>query len=202
MGAAEPFLRESDHTYWIGERRIPGVTSIIDHLTDFSRVPADKLEVARQKGQAVHSMVDMHEKGILDEESLPAWLQPILSRYLKWLRETGFRTIKAEHKVYHSVYCYAGMLDRYGEFVHAAEFGFVDFKRSFLAGEVIGVQLAAYQAAYIDQHRDDKNAKKAKRYALRLHEDGPYRMEPYTDEGQFQDFLTCLAHQRVKEKYQ
>lgn len=201
MGASEPFLRESDHTYWIGERRVPGVTSIIAHLTDFGNIPEGTLEIARQKGVAVHAMADMHEKGTLDEDQLPEWMQPVFERYLKWLRETGFRTIASEHRVFHPVYGYAGTLDRYGEFAHAAEFGFVDFKRSFMAGKVIGMQLSAYKEGYAAQHRDDKNAKKAKRYALKLNENGPYRMEPYTDESQFQDFLTCLAHQRVKEKY-
>lgn len=200
MGAAEPFLRESDHTYWVGERRVPGVTSVINHLTDYGLIQADKLEVARQKGVAVHAMADLHAKGILDEDELPEWLQPVFVQYLKLVRETGLRVIDSEKIVYHKVYGYAGKLDRYVELAHAAEFAFVDFKRSFFAGQVTGIQLAAYKAAYIEQEQD-RDARKAKRYGVKLNETGPYRMELYADESQFQEFLTCLAHQHLKEKY-
>lgn len=200
MGATEPFLRESDHTYWIGERQVPGVTSIIGHLTGYGDIPPARMEVARQKGMAVHSMADMHAKGILDEDALPAWMQPVYVQYQKLLRETGMRVIASEKIVHHKVYGYAGKLDRYVELAHAAEFAFVDFKRSFLAGQVTGIQLAAYKTAYVEQERD-QDARKAKRYGLKLNENGPYRMEPYTDESQFQDFLVCLTHHRLKEKY-
>ncbi len=200
MGAAEIFLREEDHTYWVGDRRIPGVTSVIDHLTDYSIIPTDKLEIARQKGMAVHSMADLHAKGILDEDKLPEWMQPVFVQYQKLVRETGLRVVASEMIVYHPVYRYAGKLDRYVELAHAAEFAFLDFKRSFFAGKVTGMQLAAYKAAYIEQE-NDRSARKAKRYGVKLNEVGPYRMEPYIDEMQFDEFLACLSHQRIKEKY-
>lgn len=188
------------HVYHWNGQRVPNVTSIISHLTDYSRIPADKLEIARQKGVHVHAMVEMECKGMLDEDKLPEWMRPILAQWRLFVSQTGFRMIASEKRVYHSVYGYAGTLDLYGELVHAAKFAFIDVKRSFLAGKVIGMQIAAYREGYLNQEAD-KAAKKAQRWALRLNENSPYRMEQYTDEAQFQDFLTCLAHQRLKEKY-
>lgn len=194
-------FQPAEHRYFWNGKPVPNVTSVIGHLSDYSMVPPDKLEVARQKGQAVHSMVEMHCKGILDIDELPEWLVPVLHRWVAFVAETGFRVIASERLVHHSTYAYAGTLDLYGELAHAAEFAFLDVKRSFLAGRVIGLQLAAYKGAYIDQEKADRGARSAKRYGLKLNENGPYRMEPYEDDSQFQEFLTCLAHQRVKEKY-
>lgn len=192
------FEPAAHHYFWNG-RRVPNVTSIIGHLTDYSRIPPDKLEIARQKGVAVHKMVELDAQG--REFDLPEWMQPAFEQWRKFKAEVGFRLIDSEKKVYHPVYGYAGTLDLYAELTHAAVLAFIDVKRSFLAGTVIGVQLAAYKEAHIAQE-GDKAAKKAKRYALRLNENTPYRVEQYPDESQFQDFLTCLAHLRVKEKYQ
>lgn len=189
------------HEYRWNGRLVPNVTRVLQPLTDLGRIPADALEIARQKGVAVHRMVDLDFLGDLDEDRLPEWMRPVLDTWRKFVAESGFRTVVSEHRVYHSTYGYAGTLDRYGELVHAGAFAFIDVKRSFLAGNVIGMQLIAYQRAYIDQEKD-RNAKKALRYALRLNENAPYRLEPYTDEDQFQDFLACLTYLRVRGKYQ
>lgn len=189
------------HEYrWAGVR-VPSVTQVLAPLVDLSRIPADALEVARQKGIAIHRTVELDCAGQLDEEALPEWLVPVLANWRRFVADTGFAPVCSEHRVYHRLYGYGGTLDLFGEMRHAACYSFVDVKRSFLAGQVTGVQLAAYQEAYISGDRDSQRVKRAKRHALRLNENAPYHLEEFTDKAQFQDFLTLLSYHRTKEKY-
>ena len=159
-------------------------------------IPADKLEIARQRGVAVHKMVELDAKGDLDEDALPEWLVYPLNQWRKFCDDTSFKVLESECRVYHPSYRYAGALDLFGTM--SGEAVFLDIKRSFLAGRTIGYQLSAYQEAYCAQNRTGRTAK---RYALRLTESGPYRLEPFADKSDIQSFLTCLNWWRLKEKH-
>lgn len=184
------------HTYHVNGALVPNVTTILKPLTDFGMIPKDKLEIARQKGVAVHAMVEYHVNGELDEGGLPEWMRPVFERWLKFLDESGFKPICSEKKVYHPTYNYVGTLDLFGTM--GGDSVFIDVKRSFFAGGVIGYQLAAYQEAYCEQEKVGKNSK---RYALKLTEAGPYRLEPYPNKQDFTHFLTCLNFRRLQEKH-
>ncbi len=188
---------EDGHAYSWDGKRVPSVTQVLAPLTDYSRIPAGKLETARQKGKAVHKMVELYCQDDLDVAALPGWLRPVLAQWIKFVAESGFKTIASERRVYHPTYHYAGCLDLFGKM--NAGSAFIDIKRSFLAGGVIGLQLAGYKDAYCAEHPE---AKQAKRYALKLTETGPYRLEPYTKETDLMDFLTCLNFKRLQEKHQ
>jgi len=188
---------EATHTYAWNGVVVPSVTQCLKPLTNYGMIPADKLEVARQKGVAVHKMVELHSKGDLDVETLPEWMRPVLAQWEKFVADTGFKMLLSEHRVYHPQFCYAGTLDLYGSM--NGEDAHIDVKRSFVAGAVIGYQLAGYQAALYASQKVGKNAK---RYALRLNENGHYRLEPFTDNADFNHFVTCLAFKRLQEKNQ
>lgn len=187
---SELHFDEATHTYRYRGDVVPNVTRVLSGLTDYSQIPPDTLEVARQKGVAVHKMVELHAKGDLDEETLPEWMRPVFARWLAFLSDTGFQVLQSEQRVYSKEYRYAGTLDLFG-LIRGKE-TLIDLKRSLMGGRVIGLQLAAYAHALA--------AVPVQRYALRLNEAGPYRLEPYTDPNDFRDFLTCLAHYRLKEK--
>ena len=162
-------------------------------------IPADNLEVARQRGVAVHKMVELDSKGDLDEDKLPDWMRPVLVKWRLFLAESGFKLLESEYRVYSSYYKYAGTFDLFG--VLRDHHVLIDIKRSFFAGPVIGMQTAAYSRALSeDELLDDVVMKNTKRYALRLNETGPYRLEQYTDKNDFQNFLTCLNFFRLQEK--
>lgn len=184
------------HEYFWNGKRVPNVTRVLSPLTDYGAIPPDVLETAKQKGLAVHKMVELHAKGDLDEERLPAWMVPVLAQWKKFLSDTGFVVIASEYRTYHESYGYAGTLDLFGEFVTGP--AYIDVKRSFLAGGAIGFQLAAYKEAHSKQENISKHAK---RYALKLTENGPYRLEPFEDNGDFQNFLVCLSFHKLKEKH-
>lgn len=188
------------HRYEWDGKPVLNVTRVLEPVSRIGMIDPDVLETAREKGVAVHLMVELDCAGTLDEDSLPEWMAPALLQWRKFREETGFRVFTSERRVYHRVYRFAGTLDLYGRAEHAGTLAFIDVKRSFLAGAAIGLQLSAYQHAYSNQEQD-RDALKAKRFALRLNEKDAYRVEQYTDESQFQDFLTLLNYQRVKDKY-
>ncbi len=188
---------EARHEYrWAGAP-VPNVTRVLAPLSDFSMVNAKVLETARQKGTAVHKMVEFDCRGDLDEDTLPDWMRPVLVQWRKFVSESGFQMLVSEHRVFHPHYKYAGTLDLLGTMKNYA--CIIDVKRSFAAGPAIGLQLAAYLEAYAAQ---EKVGKAAKRFALKLTETGPYRLEPYTDSNDFGTFLALLTIHNWKGKHQ
>lgn len=183
------------HRYFWNGVRVPNVTSIIGDLTDLSMVPPATLEIARQKGIAAHKLVELDARGDLDESSLPEWMNPILAQWHAFVSQFGFKVINSEKKVYHPTHRYAGTLDLFGE--SNCGLAYVDVKRSFMAGRAIGLQLAAYQAADVQEHKDRRQAR---RYALRLKEGEPYRMQEYSDNNDFNVFTACLIRHQWKGK--
>lgn len=184
------------HAYkWDGQP-VPGVTSVLKPLVNFSMVPADKLELARQKGIATHRMIELHAKGDLDVESLPDWLRPTLSEWERFVEVTGLTVLASEKKVYHPTYRYAGTLDLK---VHVASkgVGLIDIKRSLMAGPVTGLQTAAYQEA----DKCDKEQPATWRAALRLNEKQRFQLEPFEDKTDFSVFLAMLTTQRFRERH-
>lgn len=160
-------------------------------------IKRDQLKIAQEKGKAVHKMVEFDSKGDLDEDKLPDWMRPVLMNWRLFLAESGFTLLASEQRVYSPRYKYAGTFDLFG--VLRGHHALIDIKRSFFAGPVIGYQTAAYLQA-LGEGETEWSATDAKRYALRLNEIGPYRLEPYTDKNDFQNFLTCLNFFRLKEK--
>lgn len=183
------------HTYTVDGVVVPSVTQVLAPLYDFSKIAPDVLEVARQKGVAVHHMIELDCAGDLDEEGLPDWMLPALANWRKFVAESGFVMTASEHRVFHKTYKYAGTLDLFGHM--RAHPTIIDVKRSFAAGPVIGLQLAAYSSAYFGQG----DGAAVKRYALKLCEVGPYKLEPFTDKGDFGVFLSLLTIHKYREKH-
>ena len=179
------------HEYAYKGGPVPHVTGILSGLTSYSMVAPDVLEIARQKGVAVHRMVELWAKNDLDESTLPEWMRPILAQWLKFAEDTGLEVIASESKVYHPVYKYAGTFDLRVTMRNVAGHGLIDLKRSFLAGDVIGLQLIAY----LEAENCDKTQPPVRwRGALKLREDGPYRYQPFDDPNDFNVFLAALKH--------
>lgn len=193
---------EAAHRYFWNGSPVPNVTRALAPLVDYSMVPAETLETARQKGVAVHKMVELHCKGTLDEANLPEWMRPVLAFWKQFVAETGFELIAAEKRVFHPMYRYAGTLDLRCVLTKSKfkGHGIIDVKRSFLTGKTIGFQTAAYAAA--DDAANERPEKIQWRGALRLREDTPYRFKPYEDRNDFNAFLTCLAFHKLKESTQ
>jgi len=195
---------QAAHQYFWNGARVPNVTSILAPLTDYSRIPPDVLERARQQGIAIHRMVELDCKNDLD--SVPEWMKGHHEAWCKFKDDTGFECWFSESKVYHEKMGYAGTPDLGGLLTKLKTTkpklsapALIDVKRSFYAGPVIGLQLAAYEMARNSTVLKDLRTEL--RFALRLDADGKYRLEPFVDRNDFAVFTAQLATYRWKEKY-
>ena len=80
---------EATHTYYWNEQKVPNVTTVIDSLTDYSRINKEVLERAKQLGKGIHSMIELHFKNDLDVENLPEWIKPYHTALLAFIDDTG-----------------------------------------------------------------------------------------------------------------
>jgi hypothetical protein len=194
---------EPTHTYFWNKARVPNVTRVLKPLVDYSRIPPEVLERARQEGNHIHKMVELHMKQDLDEATLPEWLRPRLAALKQFVKETGFILHGTEQKVYHHAHGYAGTLDLSGMLPRLhKDAAILDVKRSLYAGPVIGLQVAAYLEADNDQRRREKRMKVKRRYALQLKPNGRYALTEYKDEGDFTVFAGLLNAYKFCERHE
>jgi hypothetical protein len=193
---------EAAHQYFWQGKPVVNVTRVLKPLVDYSHIPDAVLETARRKGVAVHRMVELDAAGDLDTTTIPDWMQGCYRALCRFKDETGFEVWASERKLYHPNYQYAGTLDLVGlmpKLKNAQGPCLVDLKRSFYAGPVIGVQLAAYKEPW--DKAEGKDMRIRHRFALRLDEDGKYRLEPFEDTADFSVFLSLLTIHNWKERH-
>lgn len=185
------------HEYRLDGKMIPGVTSILSSagLVDFSRVPADTLRLAQERGTAVHAACTLHDAGSLDYESLDPAIWPYLEAWATFCKQTGFVLNMAEHVVHSQKHCYAGTFDRLGMMNGLV---IIDIKTSEVVRQATGVQLAAYLQAAEESGCLGMPAKKYKRFAVHLYDNGTYELEPYTNPRDWTVFLAALQIHNFK----
>lgn len=189
------------HEYRRDGELVPHVTQIIAPLTRYDLIPADKLEVARQQGQAIHKMVELDCRNDLDVERLPAWMRGCHNAWSRFKAETGFECWASEQLVHHERLGYAGTLDLAGlmpKLKTSKKPACVDVKRSFYAGPAIGLQTVAYADGWNSAHLAAERLHE--RYALALYPAGTYRLEIFEGHDDSVAFLACLQQFRWKEK--
>lgn len=182
-----------EHAYTVAGRRVPSVTQVLAPLIDYSKVPPDTLERARQLGSAVHRMTELYDLDDLDMDSLSDELRPYLTAWMKFRADTGFVPETIEKRLHHPALGFAGTPDRSG--LINGKRSVIDIKKMLTLGPVIGIQLAAYSELF------SKNGTTIEaRYGLGLRADGTYRLVPYTDKGDWPVFLSLLTLRNWKEK--
>jgi len=190
---AELFFDPVEHAYTVSGRRLPSVTQTLAPLIDYSMVPKETLERARLLGQAVHRMTELYDLDDLDMDALDDELKPYLTAWIKFRAETGFVPETIEKRLYHPTLRFAGTPDRSG--LISGRRAVVDVKKMLTLGPVIGIQLAAYQELYRVNGVTIED-----RYALGLRADGTYRLQPFTDKGDWPVFLSLLTIRNWTEK--
>lgn len=189
---------EANHLYFVNGKPMPSVSSILAPLVDFSRVPPETLEYARQRGTAVHRATELHDLGTLDEESVDEAVRPYLEAWKRFRKETGFVPKLIEHRVYSEYYGYCGTIDRQGYMTElkGSPLAVIDIKTPVQLGQVVGVQLAAYQEALRSE-----GIQADLRFAVQLRSDGNYRLTPYVDKSDFSVFVALLTIKNWREKW-
>ncbi len=181
------------HTYRLDGQVIPGVTSVLKAtgIIDYSFIPQDVLQAAARRGTAVHLACQYLDEGTLDRTSLDPSIRGYVDAYERFIEDSRFSPAHIEHRVFHGVYRYAGTLDRTGLLDGALTV--LDFKTGLvLPGHAL--QLAAYTNCL-------KLPRRFRRFALKLNDDGIYRVHefPVSDFQRDTDlFLSALACHNFK----
>lgn len=183
---AELLFDPVEHVYSVEGKRVPSVTQILAPLVDYSKVPRETLERARQLGQAVHRMTELYDLDDLDMDCVADELRPYLTAWIRFRAETGFVPETIEKRLHHPALRYAGTSDRTG--LISGRRAVVDIKKMLTLGPVVGVQLAAYAELHQKHGTPIED-----RYGLGLRADGTYRLVPFTDKSDWPVFLSLLT---------
>ena len=188
---------EAKHEYWANGRKVPGVTSILSMLDDFSGIPLAILEKKSQIGKATHTACEIINNGDeVDRESLHPAVAPYVTAYLKFLAENPIQVVLAERKVSNERHWFAGTLDlvfkaleRKAGLWDRDQLCLPDLKTVASLRPSTGPQTAGYRLALPDL---GEPRTRIQRLALQLKPDGNYHIEKYTNPDDEACFLSCL----------
>lgn len=179
----------SDHSYYLGDRRLIGVSEAIQTagLKDFSRIDPTVLERAQQRGTAVHSACQYLDEGDLDWATVSPEIEPYVRAWERFKKETGVELLGIEKPLFHATLGFAGTPDRVVNlYPHK---GIIDLK-TYAPDAVTGIQLAGY--SYLE-FGPQPTWDAPKRWGLWLKDDGKYSLSEFTDRGDEAVFLSCLT---------
>src|SRR3990167_5360031 len=172
---------EDTHTYYLGDRVLPSVTEIISPLQNYTDINPHVLEHARQKGDAIHTAVKLHNEDDLDISTLdPA----IIPRYEAWLKSVDDKKpviLGFEQPMFSHIYSYAGTPDLW--MAMDDDIWLPDIKPNSLL-KWYPIQLSGYQQILKEQF----NLPQTRRATLQLKDDGKYRFTPYQRAEDARDF--------------
>jgi hypothetical protein len=103
----------SDHSYYLGDRRLIGVSEAIQTagLKDFSRIDPTVLERAEQRGTAVHAACHYLDDGDLNWATVSPEIEPYVRAWERFKKETGVELLEIEKPRYHATLGFAGTPD-------------------------------------------------------------------------------------------
>ena len=185
-----------DHRYTLDGETLPSVTRILRPLSNatYASIPRDVLANKAAIGQAAHKAAELYDANRLDVGGLHPVIRPYLDAYVDFRAKRRFLPLASELRVWHPGLRYAGTLDTLGTM--DGEPALVDLKCTAATMPSVGPQTAAYQnaAAETPELGDDLRelARTARRWCLRLCEDGTYRLEACADPADWRVFLSLV----------
>jgi hypothetical protein len=184
----------SDHSYYLGDRRLIGVSEAIQAagLKDFSRIDPTVLERAQQRGTAVHLACHYLDDGDLDWSTVSPEIEPYVRAWERFKADTGLIINETEHPRYHATLGFAGTPDRLVTL--GGHNGTLDLK-TYKPDDAVGIQLGAY--SYLG-YGPQPSFNAPKRWGLWLKDDGKYKMTEFTDRGDEAVFMAALTIAKFK----
>lgn len=185
-------LSDDGRAYVVAGESYPRVTTVCQSFDSWSGVPADVLEAARDRGDAVHYACELFDLGTLDMRSLPDEIVGHVKAWQDFRATTGFCPEVIEELVVSAAYRYAGRLDRIGRFARGSRNKRVTTGAALLdiktgaPTPAWGPQTAAYAAAY-------QGGKIRARYCVQLSDDGTWRIHTQNEPSDFSVFLAALT---------
>lgn len=194
-------FQEADHSYWLGEKRLPGTTSVLALLGGYEGISKQILQRASERGTAVHKVTEFDDAGTLDYGSLDDNLIGYLMGWHRFKDEMRPEILDAEVPGYHPQLLYAGTRDR-RLIIHGLRkprVAILDIKSSYMLMPTTGPQTAAYLEIFNSGAAKDERAEH--RYGLKLKPDGTYELKEYKDPGDWNTFVSALNCTRFIEKH-
>lgn len=180
------------HEYRLRGKLVDSVTQVLKGLglieTDFFTAQT------RIRGRAAHIGAQLIEQGGVDwasvkatEDALGAPVAPYIRGWERFLRETGWKSVKIEQPNYHPLYEYAGTPDRIGFWPDGQE-GLLDIKTG-APQDWWSLQLDGY-----DQMEPRLSPKGARRQTdVQLTDDGDFKIHHIHDMNACNLFLSMNA---------
>lgn len=192
------------HSFTLDGLPIPNVTRVLAPLQE-TNFGYQVVEEARRRGAAVHAATEQRDRqrqGGLDLlgvdktwDPLDPTVVPYLVAWEKFLDDTGFEMHAIEELVFSRRHRYAGILDRLG--VLNGKRVVIDIKATAAISPVMGIQLAAYQAAANEGR--PKAEQYPKRFVCQLRNDTSYRLQEFRDRADLTVFRALLTIHQWKE---
>lgn len=187
---------EAKHVYTLDGRVVPGVSSIINPLVDYSAIPQATLDAAAERGRDVHTATHLDDLGILDEATVTDEVRPYLQAWRKFRAEKTPKWTRREAIVASRVHQFAGMLDCEG-FIDQIRL-VAEIKTTSQVYPAFGVQLCGYSIAAMET---DGSHLGHTRVVIQLRADGTYLLHWYRDSHDHVAFLSMLNIYHWKAKH-
>lgn len=197
-------FREESHTYWLGERELPSVSSILAPVVSFDGINPEVLERKSAIGKATHLLCEWHDlKVAIDKSSIDDAVLPYFEAYKRFCREVKPKWALVEVCDHHRTHGYAGTLDRLG-WINKEPWQ-IDLKTVAQVSPATGLQTAAYSGIYASSTANvpvkDNPLANHKRGALQLKPDGSYRLIEFKDPADWPTFLSLLTIFNWRKKH-
>jgi hypothetical protein len=125
-------------------RPLPSVTTILAPHSDFSQVPADVLELACQRGDAVHQLCALYAQGLFIEE-VPEQYAGYFQSFCLWFDQFVEKTILVEEELRDEDLGYCGHPDFIGQMKGDLGLTLVDWKTAGALSKGWRLQVAGYK---------------------------------------------------------
>jgi hypothetical protein len=183
-------FEQATHTYRIGGVIYPSVTEVLGPAEVFAgvfdNIPADALELARDRGSYIHEAMALLARGDLDWNSLDEQWAPYIRSGARFLADSGIVVTGSEVPVYSERLRVAGTIDLLG--LWRQRKALLDFKASAAVPITVGPQTAGYDLLCRDLYGGDK---RTLRYCVHLSAT-EYRVIPLEDSRDESIFLSAL----------
>jgi hypothetical protein len=199
---------EATHTYTADGWKVPSVTEILGDLSAIKRMDPAWLAAARDRGQLVHKVIELHNQEDLDESTVDPSVAGYLTAWKRFCSDYKFKVLLSERVVWSDRWGFAGKFDVLGTWVpnrHGAKhwrFCLPEVK-SGAKDPSHGPQTAAYVQAAVEMEILDELRRKdlPQRCAVYLKPDGYYNVDRFSFPQDWPIFLAALTCYRFKEKH-
>lgn len=180
--------RDSSHVYRLDGKVVPGVTQVLNLISELEGIPRAVLAAAAEFGNHVHQATDLFDRCALDRSALDPKLVPYVNAWERFLDDSRCVILSSEAFVFHPVLRYAGQRDRRVLFPDSVGPHVLDIKTSEVVPRTVGPQTAAYRECDLSQGAQVAQ----RRYCVHLKGDGTYRLHRLENKADFSIFLSCL----------